>query len=58
MECRSRPAGGSCRFWRGWFRAYMLCIDTRVLRRISILLGRDFFKLYWESLDEEFGKEP
>ena len=33
-------------------------IDTRVLRRISILLGRDFFKLYSESLDEEFGRKP
>lgn len=33
-------------------------IDTQLLRRISILLGRDFFKLYSESLDEEFGKVP
>ena len=33
-------------------------IDTRVLRRISILLGRDFFKLYSESVSEELGKEP
>lgn len=29
-------------------------IDTHVLRRISLLLGRDFFKLYSESLEEEF----
>jgi hypothetical protein len=36
----------------------MLCIDTQVLRRIGILLGHDFFKLYSDSLDEEFGKEP
>ena len=32
-------------------------IDTQVLRRICVLLGRDFFKLYSESLDEEFDKE-
>ena len=29
-------------------------IDTHVLRRISLLLGRDFFKLYSASLNEEF----
>lgn len=33
-------------------------IDTRLLRRISILLGRDFFDLYSQSVKEEFGKDP
>lgn len=33
-------------------------IDTQLLRRISLLLERDFFKLYSESLIEELGKEP
>ena len=28
-------------------------IDTQLLRRISILLGRDFFKLYSESLTSD-----
>ena len=31
-------------------------IDTQMLLRISILLGRDFFLLYSASLDEEFHK--
>lgn len=33
-------------------------IDTQLLRRISLLLEHDFFKLYSESLIEELGKEP
>lgn len=32
-------------------------IDTHVLRRISFLLGRDFFKLYSDGLEEEFSKK-
>ena len=28
-------------------------IDTQLLRRISILLGRDFFQLYSSSLKDE-----
>jgi hypothetical protein len=32
-------------------------IDTQVLRRVSLLLGRDFFKLYSESLVEEPDKD-
>ena len=32
-------------------------IDTQLLRRISLLLEHDFFKLYSESLIEELGKE-
>lgn len=31
-------------------------IDTQVLRRICVLLGRDFYKLYSESLVDELGE--
>ena len=33
-------------------------IDTQLLRRISILLGRDFFMLYSASLKDETVQEP
>ncbi len=33
-------------------------IDTQLLRRISILLGRDFFQLYSSSLKDEADREP
>lgn len=33
-------------------------IDTQLLRRISILLGRDFFMLYSASLKDETTQEP
>ena len=33
-------------------------IDTQMLRRISILLGRDFFALYSQSLKTETPENP
>lgn len=33
-------------------------IDTQLLLRISILLGRDFFSLYSQGIKEESEKEP
>lgn len=33
-------------------------IDTALLLRISSLLDRDFFKLYSESLKDDYNREP
>ena len=32
-------------------------IDSDLLRRISLLLGRDFFNLYSQSITEEIGEQ-